>query len=284
MFDLNYIAANTGAEWSRKGDIFHTETVVADNSGKVTLSYAPVAVQTGGKAYLYYRKATEAGAEYSKIVADGKVVNLGADFIDAELCVMYRYTNNFADQIIISSQFIPETLHAVLTVALYAGDSCNIGETTNKIGEVTIDIPRFQLSGSQEISMTSAGASQTALDGNALASGCTGCDGKAIYATITKVLFDQKASALEEVVIEDGNFELVVGEKKEMNCYAIFAGSVPHIMDKSMVTWSSATPGVAECEGNVITAVAAGSSVIKATVVVEGITKIASATCKVVSA
>lgn len=36
--------------------------------------------------------------------------------------------------------------------------------------------------------MTATGACQTPLEGNALASGCSGCDGKAVYATITQFI------------------------------------------------------------------------------------------------
>lgn len=72
---------------------------------------------------------------------------------DATYCVMYRYTDDAAKQIVINSQFIPDTLHAVLTVALYSGDSCNI-EASNKVGEVEIDIPRFQLTGAMDITMS----------------------------------------------------------------------------------------------------------------------------------
>lgn len=237
MFDLDYIAANTGAEWSHKGDIFTTETVVADETGKVTLANAPVAVAAGAKAYLYYKDSENTNTEYSRIAADGKEVELGAEFADKTVCVMYRYTNDFADKITISSQFIPDTLHAILTVALYAGDSCNV-ETSTKIGQVEIDIPRFQLSGSMDLSMTASGAAQSSLEGNALASGCTGCDGKAVYATITRVIFDNTLENVTGLIIEDGDFELNVQESKEMVVYAIFENAAPHQLDPSMITWS----------------------------------------------
>lgn len=157
MFDLAYIAANTGAEWSSKGDIFTTESLNSDSTGKITLSKTPVPVVTGGSAVLYYRKASEAGGDYTKRTLTNteistKEVVLGDDYKSQEICVLYRYSNDFAEKITISSQFIPDTLHAVLTVALYAGDSCNV-ESSTKVGEVTIDVPRFQLSGSMDLTM-----------------------------------------------------------------------------------------------------------------------------------
>ena len=95
--------------------------------------------------------------------ADGKYVFPA----NGEYCVMYR-KNADGRKITISSQFIPETLHAVLTVALYSGDNCNV-ESATKAGEVVIDIPRLQLTGAQDITMSATGAAQTALEGNACA-------------------------------------------------------------------------------------------------------------------
>ena len=264
MFDLAYIAANTGAEWSSKGDIFTTETLQADETGKITLSKDPVPVVTGGKIVLYYRNGAVAGGDYSKMTITGKEVNLGANFADAEVCVMYRYTNDFAEKITISSQFIPDTLHAVLTVALYAGDSCNVEDST-KVGEVTIDVPRFQLSGAMDITMSATGAAQSSLEGNALASGCSGCDNKATYATITKVIFDQTEDKVTGIVVEDtaAGLSLKVGESVDLTTYAIFDGAAPVKVDAEY----SAAIGSAyvTIKGNNIVARGAGEGTIKAT-------------------
>lgn len=232
MFDLGYIAANTSAEWDTKGDIFNTETLTADANGKLTLAYAPVAVANNGKAYLYYRLASDGEAEYKKVVADGKEVS--GFTANATYCVMYRYTNDTAESITISSQFIPETLHAILTVALYAGDSCN-AETASKVGEVTIDIPRFQLSGAMDITMSATGAAQSSLEGNALASGCTGCDGKAVYATITKVIYNAKwYDNVDEIIVEEADedstpavIDVGVNSTTQLHIYAAMRHGAP---------------------------------------------------------
>lgn len=126
---------------------------------------------------------------------------------------MYRKAVD-GKQITVSSQFIPDTVHAVLTVALYSGDSCDV-ESATKAGEITIDIPRLQLTGAMDLSMTATGACQTPLEGNALASGCSGCDGKAVYATITQFItgkewFDNfEGLLMEDVALTAGTGALV---------------------------------------------------------------------------
>lgn len=144
---MEYIAANTGAEIKNGGNVFTRETLTSDASGNLTLGAAPVPVVTNGTAYVWYRKSSE-NVEMAKKEAPAATV--GGFEANTEYCVLYRKAVD-GEYISISSQFIPDTLHAVLTVALYAGDSCNV-EAATKAGEVEIDIPRFQLSGAMDIS------------------------------------------------------------------------------------------------------------------------------------
>lgn len=153
MFNLEYVAANVGSEIVRGGSVFKTETVVAEG-GKLTLKQAPVAINTGAKAKVFYRAANDGDAEMSAYeLQDGETTALAiGGLVDGEeYCVLYRYTDNNAEVVTVNAQFIPETLHAVLTVALYSGDSCNV-EAATKAGEIEIDIPRFQLTGAMDIS------------------------------------------------------------------------------------------------------------------------------------
>lgn len=149
MFNLEYVAANVGADIAAGGDVFKTETVKAE-AGKLTLAKAPVPVVTGGAAKVFYRKASE-NKEMVAGIAEGNVVTVGGGDDNADYCVLYRYNDDAAQVVTVNAQFIPETLHAILTVALYSGDSCNI-EASTKVGEIEIDIPRFQLTGAMDIS------------------------------------------------------------------------------------------------------------------------------------
>ena len=135
------------------------------------------------------------------------------DAANVEYCIMYRKAVD-GKQITVSSQFIPDTVHAVLTVALYSGDSCDV-ESATKAGEITIDIPRLQLTGAMDLSMTATGACQTPLEGNALASGCSGCDGKAVYATITQFITGKEwYDNFEGLIMEDAPINTALADVK----------------------------------------------------------------------
>lgn len=77
--------------------------------------------------------------------------------------------------------------------------------------------------------LTATGASQTPLEGNALASGCAGCDGDGIYATITKVLFNANwYDGVEGLIIEDNYVEIPAGEyNRQLVVYAYYKNGAP---------------------------------------------------------
>lgn len=146
---MEYVAAQVGSSIVHAGDVFKTETLkVAGNT--LTLSSAAVPVISGGKTYAWIKPA-DGNEDQTRVEVTGKSITVTAED-GVEYCVMYKYTNDAAKQITVNAQFIPATLHAVLTVALYYGDACNV-EAATKAGEVTIDIPRLQLNGTLDLAM-----------------------------------------------------------------------------------------------------------------------------------
>lgn len=243
------------------GNVFEYETLTSDGSGNITLSAAAVPVISGGTAYVWFRKSSENGDMERK---EAPSTTIGGFDADTEYCVMYRKAAD-GEMITISSQFIPDTLHAVLTVALYAGDSCDVQSAT-KAGEVVIDIPRFQLTGAMDITMSATGAAQTPLEGNALASGCTGCDGKAIYATITKVLEGKKwYDNAAGLVIEDLS-DIAAGDvvNKNVVVYAYYDDAAPKqvaIADLT-INFTAGDTGLSYSAGKITGTAAAGTATI----------------------
>lgn len=223
---------------------------------------------SGGVAKVYARLASEGGADMEEYVASGNTITVPT--ANVKYCVMYRYTDDAAKQITINAQFIPDTLHAVLTVALYLGDACDVTAAT-KAGEVEIDIPRFQLTGAMDISMTATGAAQTPLEGNALASGCQGCEGDGIYATITKVLFNSNwYDGVSTLIFDNASRQLTVGDVANslFTVYAVYSSGSPKAIAASNFNWAieAGTTGLSVSEAGLVTGTAAeGTATITAT-------------------
>lgn len=201
-------------------------------------------------------------------VASGNTITVPT--ANVKYCVMYRYTDDAAKQITINAQFIPDTLHAVLTVALYLGDACDVTAAT-KAGEVEIDIPRFQLTGAMDISMTATGAAQTPLEGNALASGCQGCEGDGIYATITKVLFNSNwYDGVSSLIFDNASRQLNAGDVANslFTVYAVYSSGSPKAIAASNFNWAieAGETGLSVSDAGLVTGTAAaGTATITAT-------------------
>lgn len=207
LFNLEYIAANTGSAIQKGADVFKNEELTTDGTGKLTLSATAVPFKSGSPTYAYICLASAADKNKrtkALVQADNTITGLTAD---TAYCVRYMYTNGSASKIEISTNFIPNTYYCLLSGNLYSGDATN-PKTGTKVGEVLIKIPRYMLTGNQEIAMTATGAAQTSLEGNALASGGSGCEGNAIYAEIVEVKFDEFwYTDAQGLIIEDSLVE-----------------------------------------------------------------------------
>jgi len=260
MFKLEYIAANVGAELELGGDVFRMEEVkVTADDRDVTLADAPVALNAGGDIYVYYKKDTEEYFKSVKHAADTKEFNVpGTD--EGTYCVKYLYTNDSARKVVINANFIPDTLSIYLTANLYAGDANNIS-TGTRVGTVTIKVPRFLLSGSQEIAMSMTGAANTPLEGSALATKGEGCDGEGIYAEIIEVIEGRTWKDMETIIIDGAaeGIEANVGEEIEIKVYGRYADSAPMLLDAEKYTVTGDGTVVTVAEG-VITAAEAGEN------------------------
>lgn len=227
MFSLEYLAMNTGSEVSLGGDVMKDEKLTVAN-GKITLSEIPVPMVGNSKSYVYIKKSgTDEGYQRYDVADESKEVTLDTSLNNTEVCVRYMYNNSIASKITISANFIPKTLSCILEANLYNGGSCDVA-TSTLAGKVIIKVPRFMLNGTQELSMSASGVSNTSIEGSALASGCAGCDGDGVYAEIVQVLENKTAADMfSSIVIEDKNRTATAGEKIELSVYACPVDGAP---------------------------------------------------------
>ena len=196
MFRMEFLAANIGADIEEGGTAVGTVTkTVAD--GKITLTgLNPQPLYPGCDIRVWAGKKAVGGAVDYKLFTDitGDEVAVGEYFEDgAELCVRFIKSNEAGETLTVSANFIPDTMTAILTAPLFAGDNNNL-EASTKVGTLTITIPRFMLNGTTDLSMSMTGASQMALEGSALAVESADCDGEGYYAIISKVLTNAKVT------------------------------------------------------------------------------------------
>ena len=226
LFNLDYIAKSVGAEVQAGADVMMNEQLVAATNS-LTLSKNPVPMSGCGDTYVWYRGVKE--ETWTAVKATGKAINVPAA---GTYCVKYFYNNSAASKIRIASDYVPATLRLVLKENLYAAGETNNSQT--KVGYVLINIPRFQLDGSQELSMSMTGASTTSLKGMALISdGCdAGCEGAGYYADMIQVLDGASwTDGIIALAVDGGKIKTGV----EAKVYAIYANKTPKLITDDML-------------------------------------------------
>ena len=225
LFNMEYIAKSVGAKVDFGADVMMNESLTAA-ADTLTLSKTPVPMGCG-KVFVWYRGVNE--ETWTEVEPTGKTVKVPKA---GDYCVKYFYNNASASKIRIASDYVPATLRLVLKENLYAAGETNNSQT--KVGYVLINIPRFQLDGSQELSMSMTGASTTSLKGMALISdGCNaGCEGAGYYADMVQVL--DAASWTDGIIalaVDGGK----AASKEDAKVYAIYNNKTPKLIDEDML-------------------------------------------------
>ena len=242
LFNLDYIAKSVGAEVQAGADVMANEELTAGADKKITLSKSAKPLGCGETMAWYKSPADE---KWTAAAVVGNAIEVPAA---GKYCVKYFYTNAAASKIRLAADYVPATLRLVLKENLYAAGETNNSQT--KVGYVLINIPRFQLDGSQELSMSMTGASTTSLKGMALISdGCeSGCEGAGYYADMIQVL--------DAAVWYDGIIALAVDGGKikadaDANVYAIYNGKTPKLITDDMLEDGSLELVIPEATGEI---------------------------------
>lgn len=234
LFNMDYIAASVGAEVQAGADVMMNEEKDAADDKTITLSKTAKPLGCGDVCAWYKLPADEAWT--TAAVDDNNKITVPAA---GKYCVKYFYTNAAASKIRIAADYVPKTLRLVLKENLYAAGESNSSQT--KVGYVLINIPRFQLDGSQELSMSMTGASTTSLKGMALISdGCgAGCEGAGYYADMVQVLEGaQWFDGIMSLAVDGGHIAKAgpIVDFAANRVYAIYKNKTPKLITADMLT------------------------------------------------
>ena len=241
LFSLEYLALNVGGTITASSNVFTTEQITTSVADTITVTDTPQAFGSVGTIGWYSIAGKD---EWSKITFEGKNATVSSLPVGTTVCVKYIHTDASAEQFVVSSAFIPDQVHAVLTLPLFKATVGSDASYTSssKVGEVQVDIPNFLLAGAQELSLSSSGAATTALSGSALASytGQEGCDSDGYYAILKQVVYNKDEWAdVKAIVIADSDIDLAPDETQTLEVYALYSGvKAPRLLDNSKLTFS----------------------------------------------
>lgn len=253
LFNLEYIAMQVGTEIANNGaNVFTSEEVLCEVNGQIELSKVAVPLYNGADVTVAFVNVS-GDSDKEKMIVNGKVISDSRLLAGTKYCVLYKYNSNSARSLVIPSQFVPKTLHATLTVSLYVGESCDADSST-KCGELVIDIPRFQLNGAMDLTLSATGAAQSSLEGFALSSGCDSCDGNGFYATVSEVIFDAHwYDNAEGLIIEDLS-SMKKDDVRDLVVYAYYKNSAPKKIALDELTVAADNVVLTYAEGKVTAA------------------------------
>ena len=261
LFNLQYLALNVGGEVVVGGSSLVTETVVG-GSGTLTVQGTPAAFGNAGTVGWY----TIAGQEdWSPLTFSGQVATVEGVTSANTYCVRYNATDAGIQEFTVPSAIIPSEVHLVMTYPLFAGGT-NVEQisTSSQVGELIVDIPRFQFSGTAELSLTSSGAATSNLSGSALASYTTAnCNDMGTYGTIKQKIYGGNwYDDLVAMAVDGGDFSLAVNGTKTLKVIGIFKNGTG-ILDNANLTFTSAATATATVStAGLVTGKAAGSTTI----------------------
>ena len=265
LFNLQYLALNVGGQVVIGGSSLVTETVTG-GSGTLTVTGTPVAFGSAGTVGWY----TVAGQDnWSPLTFSGQTATVEGVTSENTYCVRYNASDAGIQEFTVPSAIIPSEVHLVMTYPLFAGGtSPEAISTSSQVGELIVDIPRFQFAGNVELSLTSSGAATSNLSGSALASYTTAnCTDMGTYGTVKQKIYGGNwYDELMTIAVDGGNFSIADGATKKLKVIGIFKNGTG-VLDNSELTFTSSASGTASVsDAGVVTGEATGSANITITV------------------
>lgn len=247
-WNLAYIAANVGSTvFEGLKDVFAVAECVTLKKGVGTLKHMPV-----GDVFV-----EKADGSTIKVTPVNSTITVGN--ADDTVNATYQYNTN-VKRITIDADSTPLVGELIMTA-----DKHN--NLKGKVGEVQIDIPSFQLSGTFDISLEASGNTTTKMDGSALAVDGASCEDGAVYAYITEIPSEASTVAVSDIAATPAVIELKKAETANIKVIGIKGGLYSNVeLDPSECKFESGTKATATVDTKgVIKAVAEGESIITVT-------------------
>lgn len=271
IWNMDYLALSCGGAITATADVMTTEQVTVAVGGSITVTNQPVQFTATSGIIGWYKLSTEDDTAYKKFTFTGstKTATIASLAVGTIICVKYVINSSSARKFVINADYIPSVVHAVMTIGLFrAGTTKETLVASSKIGNIIVDIPNFQLEGSQDLGLNSTSIATVSLSGSALATftGNNGCSDHGYYATITEDIFGLDEFAhVSDIVVANSNITLATNETETFEVYALYSdGTSPRLLENSKLTFTSGTPGTCTVGANtgLVTAVATGTSIV----------------------
>lgn len=241
---LPYIAANVGSPICEGlKDVYAIAECVTMTKGVGILQKLPV-----GNVFI-----EKGDGSIIEVKPSGTTIMLAE--IDGTVNATYQY-NTKVKRVTIDAESSPMIGELILTADKHNNQK-------GKVGELQIDIPSFQLSGTFDINLESGGSTTTKLDGDALAVPGISCADGLVYGYITEIPSEESAIAVSDIAATPAVVNFSAGETVNISVIGIKGGLYSNInIDVKDCTITSDDAAVATVSDGIITGVATGNTLI----------------------
>ena len=258
LFELGYIAHNVGSQVvSGTSGMLTEEQITATGSGALTVGGTPYDFLSLGTIGWIAKPGSDEWSTFtfSGSSATGVTLADGSAIINGDTyCVKYM-SEAPCDEVVISADFVPDEVSVVLKGDLYKASKGNDVSTSSIIGHIEVDVPRFQLEGSMDISLSSSGAAQIPFSGQALVTMEESCEGGGYYAVVKE--FETSANWYDNLVAfaleGSDSISIVKDTTKKLNIYGIYSNGSAKLIKSSNLKFT-ATSGAGTVSDGVLTA------------------------------
>lgn len=258
MFQLEYIALNVGSKIDPAGiGELTTEQVVAGSNQLVITGTATDFLGQGTLGWY----SVPGGEEWTTITfgEDGKTAPATGVTEGSTYCVKYM-SDATCETVTVSADFTPDEVSLILKADLFKGSKGESLDTSSKIGVAEIEVPRFQLNGTMDLTLNMTGAAQTPLSGQALSNtdGTEGCEGSGYYARIKRIIFNTEwTDNLSGLAANPSSITLTSEGTTVLNVYGVFKGgnSAAKLISPSDLTYTvNPSSGLCSVDNGIVTA------------------------------
>lgn len=266
-FALEYLALKTGSAISTGSSDWKTETITTSVANEITVTGTPVDFGGFGKVGFYRVAGTD---DEIQIEFNGQTAEVQGLAIGTKVCVTYNVNIANAREIKIASNFVPSELYLLVHTPLFKAGSTDTA-SSQKVGEVVIEIPRFLIDPSGDLSLTSNGVASVALNGSAQVTfdNTGSCDNSSYYGRIKEIIANADIlDSATNIVVSDSDIDLLVDETQALEVMALFGGlTLPAKLDNTDLTFVSDSTTVATVDANgVVEGKSAGTAIIDVTI------------------
>lgn len=264
LFDMQYLALNAGGEITIGGDSIVDEQVTISTENQITVTGTPVDFGNAGTVGWYSKPnednwipITFVGQTAQATIAAGETV-----------CVKYNAVDDALSQFIIPSNVIPSEIRLEMKFPLFSAGMDKLTRSS-QVGEFIVSIPRYMLSGSFELSMTSTGAATSDLSGSALvAYEGTGCNDLGQFATVKLREYGKKwYDGLTAIAVYNADMRLENGKSLTLKLRGLYdngSAMSTDLLDNTKMTYTVNPTNIASVSAaGVVTANATGTAEIK---------------------